>query len=158
MGDVVGLVEQVQKQVDREKAERVAAKVKKGRELDLEDYKDQLEQLIGMGGLASVLEKLPGVKPEALASSGFDDGQLKRQIAIINSMTRKERRNPALIDGSRKRRIAGGSGLAVQDVNRLLKQHKMLAKTMKRAAKGGLQRALGGMMRGRSGPFGPPGR
>src|SRR5690606_31060969 len=101
MGDVVGLVEQVQKQVDREKAERVAAKVKKGRDLDLEDYKDQLEQLIGMGGLASVLEKLPGVKPEALASSGFDDGQLKRQIAIINSMTRKERRNPAVIDGSR---------------------------------------------------------
>jgi len=158
MGDVVGLVEQVQKQVDREKAERVAAKVKKGRELDLEDYKDQLEQLIGMGGLASVLEKLPGVKPEALASSGFDDRQLKRQIAIINSMTRKERRNPALIDGSRKRRIAAGSGLAVQEVNRLLKQHKLLAKTMKRASKGGLQRALGGMMRGRGGPMSPFGR
>ena len=156
MGDVVGLVEQVQRQVDHEKAERVAAKVKKGRDLDLEDYKDQLEQLIGMGGLASVLEKLPGVKPEALATSGFDDRQLKRQIAIINSMTRKERRNPALIDGSRKRRIAGGSGLAVQDVNRLLKQHKLLAKTMKRVSKGGLQRALGGMMRGRGGmgPFG----
>ena len=158
MGDVGGLVEQVQRQVDREKAERVAAKVKKGRELDLEDYKDQLEQLIGMGGLASVLEKLPGVKPEALASSGFDDRQLKRQIAIINSMTRKERRNPALIDGSRKRRIASGSGLAVQEVNRLLKQHKLLAKTMKRASKGGLQRALGGMMRGRGGPVGPFGR
>jgi len=158
MGDVVGLVEQVQKQVDREKAERVAAKVKKGRELDLEDYKDQLEQLIGMGGLASVLEKLPGVKPEALASSGFDDRQLKRQIAIINSMTRKERRNPALIDGSRKRRIAAGSGLAIQEVNRLLKQHKLLAKTMKRASKGGLQRALGGMMRGRGGPMSPFGR
>src|SRR5690554_880309 len=155
MGDVVGLVEQVQRQVDHEKAERVAAKVKKGRDLDLEDYKDQLEQLIGMGGLASVLEKLPGVKPEALATSGFDDRQLKRQIAIINSMTRKERRNPALIDGSRKRRIAAGSGLAVQEVNRLLKQHKLLAKTMKRASKGGLERALGGALRGRGGiPFG----
>lgn len=155
MGDVVGLVEQVQRQVDREKAERVAAKVKKGRELNLEDYKDQLEQLIGMGGLASVLEKLPGVKPDALASTGFDDRQLKRQIAIINSMTRKERRNPALIDGSRKRRIAAGSGLAVQDVNRLLKQHKLLAKTMKKAARGGLERALSGALRGRGGiPFG----
>lgn len=155
MGDVVGLVEQVQKQVDREKAERVAAKVKKGRELNLEDYKDQLEQLIGMGGLASVIEKLPGVKPEALASSGFDDRQLKRQIAIIDSMTPRERRNPALIDGSRKRRIASGSGLAVQDVNRLLKQHKLLAKTMKRASRGSLERALGGALRGRGGfPFG----
>ena len=157
MGDVVGLVEQVQRQVDREKAERVAAKVKKGRELDLEDYKDQLEQLLGMGGLASVLEKLPGVKPEMLASSGFDDRQIKRQIAIIQSMTRKERRNPDLIDGSRKRRIAAGSGLTVQDVNRLLKQHKLLAKTMKRVSKGGL-RALSGMMRGRGGPIGPFGR
>src|SRR5690606_21739966 len=134
MGGVVGLVEQVQKQVDREKAERVAAKVKKGRELDLEDYKDQLEQLIGMGGLASVLEKLPGVKPEALASSGFADRQLKRQTAINNSITRKARRKPALIDGSRKSRIAAGTGLAGQEVNRLLKQHKLLGKTMKRAS------------------------
>ena len=155
MGDVVGLVEQVQRQIDREKAERVAAKVKKGKTLDLEDYKDQLEQLLGMGGLASVLEKLPGVKPDALASAGFDDRQLRRQIAIINSMTRKERRNPDLIDGSRKRRIAAGSGLQIQDVNRLLKQHKLLAKTMKRASKGGLERALGGALRGRGGiPFG----
>ncbi|HEX7081874.1 MAG TPA: signal recognition particle protein [Gammaproteobacteria bacterium] len=152
MGDVVGLVEQVQRRVDREKAERVAAKVKKGRELDLEDYKDQLEQLIGMGGLGALLEKLPGVKPEALGAAGFDDGQLRRQIALINSMTRRERRHPALIDGSRKRRIASGSGLTVQDVNRLLKQHRQLAKTMKRVSKGGFERALGGALRARGGP------
>jgi signal recognition particle subunit SRP54 len=157
MGDVVGLVEQVQSQVDREAAERVAAKVKKGRDLNLEDYKDQLEQLINMGGLSSMLEKLPGVKPEALAASGFDNGQLQRQIAIINSMTRRERRHPALIDGSRKRRIASGSGLSVQEVNRLLKQHRQLSKTMKRVSKGGLERALGGALRGRSG-FGGLGR
>jgi signal recognition particle subunit SRP54 len=151
MGDVVGLVEQVQKQVDHESAERVAAKVKKGRDLNLEDYRDQLRQVIGMGGLTSLLDKLPGVKPEAVAASGFDDRQLKRQIAIIDSMTRRERRNPALIDGSRKRRIASGSGLSVQEVNRLLKQHRQLTKTMKRVAKGGMERALGGALRGRGG-------
>lgn len=159
MGDVVGLVEQVEQRVDRDKAERVAAKVKKGRDLNLEDYRDQLEQLIGMGGLGSVMEKLPGVKPEALSASGFDDGQLRRQIAIINSMTRKERRRPALIDGSRKRRIAAGCGLGLPEVNRLLKQHRQLSKTMKRVSKGGgLEKALGGAMRGRGGPPGRLGR
>jgi signal recognition particle subunit SRP54 len=157
MGDVVGLVEQVQQQVDREAAERVAAKVKRGRELNLEDYRDQLQQLIKMGGLGSLLDKLPGVKPEALAASGMDDGHLRRQIAIIDSMTPRERRHPALIDGSRKRRIAGGSGLAIQEVNRLLKQHKQLSKTMKRVSKGGMERTLTAALRGRGG-FRPPGR
>ncbi len=151
MGDVVGLVERVQEQVDREAVERVARKVKKGRELNLEDYREQLQQLINMGGLGSLLDKLPGVKPGALAASGFDDSQLKRQMALIDSMTPRERRRPDLIDGSRKRRIAGGAGLPIQEVNRLLKQHKQLAKTMKRAAKGGMERALAGALRGRGG-------
>ncbi|HEU4619436.1 MAG TPA: signal recognition particle protein, partial [Gammaproteobacteria bacterium] len=158
MGDVVGLVERVHEQVDREAVERVARKVKKGRELDLEDYKEQLQQLINMGGVGSLLDKLPGVKPGALAASGFDDRQLKRQMAIIDSMTPRERRRPDLIDGSRKRRIAGGAGLAIQEVNRLLKQHKMLAKTMKRVSKGGnMERALAGALKNRGG-FGRPGR
>src|SRR5690606_22918783 len=99
MGDVVGLVESVQRQVDREAAERVAAKVKQGRELNFEDSREQLQQLRSMGGIEALLDKLPGVRPEALAAGGFDERQLKRQIAIIDSMTPRERRHPAIIDG-----------------------------------------------------------
>ncbi len=137
MGDVVGLVETVQRKVDQRAAEKVARKVKRGRELNLEDFRGQLEQLEQLGGIDSVIDKLPGVNPAAVAQAGFDERQIRRQIAIINSMTPKERRQPRLIDGSRKRRIAAGAGLAVQDVNRLLKQHKTLAKTMNRVSKAG---------------------
>ncbi len=126
MGDVVGLVEQVQRQVDAEELERVAKKVKAGREISLEDFREQLKQLLNMGGFEQLMDKLPGVKPEALAAARFDPRQLRRQIGIIDSMTRRERRQPAIIDGSRKRRIAGGAGLPVQEVSRLLKQHKQL--------------------------------
>jgi signal recognition particle subunit SRP54 len=156
MGDVVGLVEQVQTRVDRQAAERMADKVKKGRELNLQDFKEQLQQITNMGGLESLLDKMPGVKPGALAASGFDPKIIRRQIALIDSMTPRERRFPATIDGSRKRRIAGGAGLQVQDINRLLKQHKQLVKTMKRVKKGGLggiAGMLGGAMPGR-GPLG----
>jgi signal recognition particle subunit SRP54 len=156
MGDVVGLVEQVQQQVDQAAMEKVATKVKRGRDLNLEDFRQQLEQVSSMGGLGALLEKMPGVQPGALGTAGLDDGIVRRQIAIINSMTRQERRNPALIDGSRKRRIAAGAGAPIQDVNRLLKQHRQLVKTMKRVAKGGLggmQGMLAGAMRG-----GRPGR
>jgi signal recognition particle subunit SRP54 len=152
MGDIVGLVEQVQANVDREAAERVAAKVKRGRGLDLADYREQLQQMIGMDGLESLLEKLPGVNPGALRAAGFDKRVLARQVALIDSMTPRERRHPALIDGSRKRRIAGGAGLPVQDLNRLLKQHRQLEKTMKRAKKGGMQRMMAQAMRGRGMP------
>jgi signal recognition particle subunit SRP54 len=151
MGDVVGLVEQVQAKVDRDAVERMAGKIKRGRSLDLEDFKQQLEQIGNMGGLGSLLDKLPGLPAGATLPAQFDDRAIRRQIAIINSMTRRERRRPELIDGSRKRRIAAGSGLAVQDVNRLLKQHKLLAKTMKRAGKGGMagmQQMLGGALGG----------
>jgi len=151
MGDVVGLVEQVEAQVDRDAMERVAGKVKRGRELNLADYREQLVQLASMGGLESLLDKIPGIDPAALNASGFDPRVMRRQIAVIDSMTRRERLNPGMINGSRKRRIATGAGLAVQDVNRLLKQHRQLAKTMKRVAKGGMQRALGAAMRGRGG-------
>jgi signal recognition particle subunit SRP54 len=154
MGDVVGLVEQVHKQIDREEMERVATKVKQGREISLEDYRDQLRQIVNLGGFEQLLDKIPGVKPEQLAAAKFDPKMFRRQIAIIDSMTPRERRFPALIDGSRKRRIAAGAGLPIQDVSRLLKQHKNLAKTMKQMAKGGgMQRLLGAMRGGGPPPF-----
>jgi signal recognition particle subunit SRP54 len=157
MGDVVGLVEQVQRQVDREQVERLATKVKKGQELGLDDFREQLRQLMNMGGLEQLLDKLPGVKPEALAAAKIDPRQLRRQIGIIDSMTPRERRHPAIIDGSRKRRIAAGAGLPVQEVSRLLKQHRNLGKTMKQLAKGGgMQRLLSGAFpKGPRGPQGP---
>ena len=156
MGDVVGLVEQVQKNLDREEMERVATKVKQGREISLADYRDQLRQIVNLGGFEQLLDKIPGVKPDQLAAAqaNLDPKMFRRQIAIIDSMTPRERRFPALIDGSRKRRIAAGAGLPVQDVSRLLKQHKNLAKTMKQLAKaGGMQRLLGAMRGGGPPPF-----
>jgi signal recognition particle subunit SRP54 len=152
MGDVVGLVEQVQKTVDREGMEKLAGKVKQGKTLSLEDYREQLRQMVSMGGLEQLLDKLPGLKPEQLAAAKFDPKVFKRQIGIIDSMTPAERRRPDLIDGSRKRRIAAGSGLPIQDVSRLLKQHKQLAKTMKQLSKGGGMQRLLGAMRSGGGP------
>ncbi len=155
MGDVVGLVEQVQRRVDREDLERVAAKVKQRRDLSLEDFREQLQQLLNMGGFEQLLDKLPGVKPEALAAAKLDPRQVRRQIGIIDSMTPRERRHPALIDGSRKRRIAAGAGLPVHEVSRLLKQHRQLTKTMKQLTKGGgMKRLLGAARRGGGPPFG----
>jgi signal recognition particle subunit SRP54 len=148
MGDIVGLVEQVQAEVDREAVERVAGKVKRGRALDLNDFKEQLEQIVKLGGIESLLEKLPGIPAGAAQAAAFDARALRRQIALINSMTRRERARPEVIDGSRKRRIAAGAGVPVQDVNRLLKQHKQLVKTMKHVAKrGGLSQAFGAGLR-----------
>ena len=144
MGDVAGLVEDVQRQVDVDAAERVAAKLKRGRDLDLGDFREQLQQLVKMGGVGALLDKLPGVNPDAAAHAGFDERQIRRQIGIIDAMTPRERRHPRLIDGSRKRRIAAGAGLAVQDVNRVLKQHRQIAKAMKRVKKGGLENLMAG--------------
>jgi signal recognition particle subunit SRP54 len=153
MGDIVGLVEQVQSSVKREEMERLAGKVKEGKQLNLEDYREQLRQLVKMGGMEQLLDKVPGLKPEQLAAAKFDPKVFRRQIGIIDSMTPAERRRPDLIDGSRKRRIAAGSGLPVQDVSRLLKQHKQLSKTMKQLAKGGgMQRLLGSLRPGGGGP------
>jgi signal recognition particle subunit SRP54 len=147
MGDVLSLVEEVEQKVDRDKAEKLARKVRKGKGFDLEDLRDQLQQMLGMGGLESLLEKLPlpgGMQASQLAGQ-VDEKQIRRQIAVINSMTRRERRYPKTIDGSRKRRIAAGAGLGVPDVNRLLKQHTQMQKMMKRMTKGGLKRAMRGM-------------
>ncbi len=144
MGDVVGLVEELGQKVDREQAERLARKVGKGQGFDLGDLREQLQQMLGLGGLESLLAKLPlpgGVSPDKLAGQ-VDPRAIRRQIGIINSMTPSERRFPKTINGSRRQRIAAGAGVGVPDVNRLLKQHEQMQKMMKRFSKGGLQRAL----------------
>ncbi len=144
MGDVVGLVEELGQKVDREQAERLARKVGKGQGFDLGDLRDQLQQMLGLGGLESLLAKLPlpgGISSDKLAGQ-VDPKAIRRQIGIINSMTPSERRFPKTINGSRRQRIATGAGVGVPDVNRLLKQHEQMQKMMKRFSKGGLQRAL----------------
>jgi signal recognition particle subunit SRP54 len=144
MGDVVSLVEQVHRQVDTQEAERLARKALKGKSFDMVDLKSQLEQLQKMGGVGALLDKLPGaVARKGAVSADQGDRDLRRQIAIINSMTPRERRNPAIIDGSRRRRIAGGSGVQVQDVNRLLKQFLQMQRVMKSMKGGRLQQLMG---------------
>ena len=155
MGDVLSLVEQVQDQVDQEKAEKLAKKISKGKSFDLSDLRDQLSQLQKMGGMSALLDKLPAqLQANAAAAAGAVDAKtLRRQMGIIDSMTPRERRRPEMIDGSRKRRIAAGSGVQLPEVNRLLKQFDHMQKTMKKLAKGGM---LKNMMRGMGGRM-PPG-
>jgi signal recognition particle subunit SRP54 len=145
MGDVVALVEQVQKQVDVEEAQKLAKKVAKGKGFDLVDLKGQLEQLQKMGGVASLMDKLPSaaIKGGKAPAPEQGDKEVRRQIAIINSMTKKERRNPGLLDGSRRRRIAAGAGVQVQDVNKLMKQFMEMQKMMKSFSGGKLKRLMG---------------
>lgn len=151
MGDVLSLIEQIEQKVDKEQAAKVAAKMMKGQGFSLEDFRDQLVQMRNMGGMMSMLDKLPGMKnlPQG-AMEQMGDKQFKKMEAIINSMTRKERQFPDLIKGSRKKRIAAGSGTQVQDVNQLLKQFTQMQKMMKQmSGKGGLMkmmRAMGGKM------------
>jgi signal recognition particle subunit SRP54 len=156
MGDVLSLVEQVQSQVDQDKAEKLAKKISKGKSFDLSDLRDQLSQLQKMGGMSALLDKLPAqMQANAAAAAGAADPKtLKRQMGIIDSMTPRERRRPEMIDGSRKRRIAAGSGVPLPEVNRLLKQFDHMQKTMKKLAKGGM---LKNMMRGMAGGRLPPG-
>jgi signal recognition particle subunit SRP54 len=149
MGDVVSLVEQVHRQVDAQEADRLARKALKGKSFDMLDLKGQLEQLQRMGGVGALLDKLPGALAQKGAPSAqTGDKELKRQIAIINSMTPRERRQPQIIDGSRRRRIAAGSGVAVQDVNRLLKQFLQMQRVMKSMKGGKLQRLIGSLKGG----------
>ena len=157
MGDVVSLVEQVHRQVDAEEAGRLARKVVKGQGFDMADLRSQLEQLQKMGGVGALIDKLPGaVVKKGSVSAEQGDRDLRRQIAIINSMTPRERRNPGIIDGSRRRRIAGGSGVQVQDVNRLLKQFLEMQRVMKSMKGGRLQKLMGAFKGGL--PPGFPGR
>ncbi|MGQ9658700.1 MAG: signal recognition particle protein [Thermochromatium sp.] len=143
MGDVVSLVEEVQARVDKEQAERLVKKLKKGKEFDLADFKEQLEQMIRMGGMMGLMEKLPGMNqiPDHIKNKASDK-EMGKLIAIINSMTPHERRFPAIIKGSRKRRIAAGSGTRIQDVNRLLKQFMQMQKMMKKMKGDGIAKML----------------
>ncbi|HWL63947.1 MAG TPA: signal recognition particle protein [Steroidobacteraceae bacterium] len=146
MGDVVALVEEVRRNVDVEQAEQLAKKVAKGKGFDFNDLKAQLQQLQKMGGMGSLLEKMPGGAQMAQKlSQGQAERELKRQVALIDSMTPRERRRPEIIDGSRRRRIAAGAGMQVQDVNRLLKQHMEMQKMMKKLGSGKLARMMGAM-------------
>ena len=163
MGDVLSLVEEIEDKVSKDKADKLAKKVKKGRGFDLTDLRDQLEQMMSMGGVRAMLDKLPipGNLNTAALKQDVDERQLRRQVAIINSMTPGERRFPKTINGSRRKRIAIGSGLQVQDVNRLLKQFTQMEKMMKKMARGGIQKmSRGGMknlLRGMPGGGMPPG-
>jgi len=146
MGDVLSLVEEVQRKADHVSAAKLADKVAGGKQFDLNDLRAQLQQISGLGGVESLLEKMPlpaGMSAGKLAGQ-IDPRMLRRQIAIIDSMTPRERRRPAIVDGSRRRRIAGGAGLPVQEVNRLLKQHGQMQKMMKKMGNGGLRRLMRG--------------
>ncbi len=151
MGDVLSLVEEAQRKMDKGSAEQLANKLKKGKGFDLEDFRDQLHQMGKMGGIGSMLDKMPGMSNiPAAAKQQVNDGELNKLEAIINSMTKKERQKPEIIKGSRKKRIAAGSGTQIQDVNRLLKQFAQMQKMMKKmSSKGGLSkmmRAFGGKL------------
>jgi signal recognition particle subunit SRP54 len=144
MGDVVGLVEKAAENIDRDEAEKLAKKLQKGG-FDLDDLAGQLKQLRKMGGMGGVMGMLPGIGKikKQLEGANIDEKILKRQEAILSSMTKRERRNPKLLDGSRRRRIAAGSGTTVPEINRLLKQYQDMADMMKRMnklGKKGLQR------------------
>ena len=150
MGDVLSLIEEVESKVDKKKADKLARKIKKGKKFDLEDFREQLQQMNNMGGITGMLDKLPAMgKMAQVAQQNVDTKMFTRMEVMIDSMTPKERRNPELIQGSRKRRITQGSGTQVQDLNRLLKQHKQMQKMMKKLKGGGMEkmmRGLGGMM------------
>lgn len=156
MGDVLSLVEQVEGQVDKDKAQKLAEKVAKGKKFDLNDMRDQLEQMQNMGGIGSLMDKLPGLGnvPDHLKQQVSQGKEVPRMIAIINSMTKKERRNPNLLNGSRRARIAAGSGTTPSDVNKLMKQYMQMEKMMGKMARGGMK----GMMRGLQGMMGGMGR
>ena len=148
MGDVVSLVEKAAETIDREKAEKIARKMKKG-EFDMDDLAEQLKQMRNMGGMQGLLSMLPGIGKvkDQLAAAGLDDKLIKRQEAIIHSMTRAERAKPDVINGSRRKRIAAGSGTEVSEVNKLLKMHRQMADMMKRMGKmgGKMPFGMGGM-------------
>ena len=146
MGDILSLVEEAHKQVDVEQAQKLADKVRKGKGFDLEDFKQQLQQMNKMGGISSLMDKLPAQLAGQINPAQLQDGkQLARIEGIINSMTRKERANPEIIKATRKRRIAAGAGVQVQEVNRLLKQFEQMQQMMKMMKGGNLQRMMRNM-------------
>jgi len=160
MGDVLSLVEEVQSKVDKDKADRLVRKLKKGKGFDLADFREQLEQMSSMGGMAGLIDKLPGMGqvPDHVKQQ-VNDKEVVKLVAIINSMTPQEREFPAVIKGARKRRIAMGSGTMVQDVNRLLKQFTQMQKMMKKMKGGGMAKMMRSMQGRLPGGMGgmPPG-
>jgi signal recognition particle subunit SRP54 len=162
MGDVLSLIEEAERKLDHKKAQKLTKKIKKGKGFDLEDFRDQLQQMKQMGGIGGMLDKLPGGMGQMAqaAQQQVSDKSVGQMEAIICSMTPKERRYPDTINNSRKRRIASGSGTQIQDINRLLKQHKQMAKMMKKFGKKGgmsnMMRGLGGMMPPGGGGGRPP--
>ncbi len=161
MGDVMSLIEEAEQKIDKKKAKKLATKITRGKRFDLEDFRDQIQQMNNMGGIAGMMDKLPGMGQMAQAAQNkMNDKTFVQMEAIINSMTPDERRYPDRINSSRKKRIAGGSGTQIQDINRLLKQHKQMQKMMKKLGKKGgmanMMRGMGGMMQQPGGPC--PGR
>jgi signal recognition particle subunit SRP54 len=151
MGDVLSLVEEVERKVDKDKATKLAEKMAAGKRFTLRDFRDQLEQMTNMGGLGSLIDKLPGMGGlSEQVKSKVNDREIRRMIAIIDSMTKKERRHPEILNGSRRARIAHGSGTQPADVNRLLKQYQQMEKMMSKLRAGGIK----GMLRGLKGVMG----
>lgn len=157
MGDVLSLIEEVERKVDKDKAQKLAKKVQKGKGFDLQDFKEQLEQMRNMGGMMSMMDKMPGMgNMTAQIKEKANDKSFNQMEAIINSMTPGERQKPEVIKGSRKRRIAMGSGTQIQDVNRLLKQFGQMQKMMKKVSGGGMKKMMRSM-KGMMPPGGPGG-
>jgi len=154
MGDILSLVEEAHQKVDQDKAKKLVQKVRKGKGFDLEDLRDQFTQMEKMGGLTGLMDKLPGMggNISQQLQNPAHAKQMKRMVAIIDSMTPQERRKPELINGSRKRRVANGSGTQIQDVNRLLKQHKQMQKMMKKMGNKGAMRGMMQQMKGKMPP------
>jgi signal recognition particle subunit SRP54 len=160
MGDIVSLVEKAQETIEQQEAERLMKRFQKGR-FDMNDLAMQLDQMLKMGGMSGIVSMLPGMGKlqKQMDEAGVDDKVLKRQIAIIRSMTKQERKNPDLMKASRKERVARGAGMEVQDVNRLLKMHRQMADMMKKMGKLGGKKGMRGMlgqMMGKAGPGGLP--
>lgn len=148
MGDMLSLIEEVERKTDKKKAEKLTRKLTKGKAFDLDDLRDQLQQMINMGGIGSMMDKIPGMAnvPQHVRDQANNNKAVPQQIAIINSMTPQERRSPiTILNGSRKRRIARGSGTTIQDINRLLKQFKQMQKVMKKFKKGNMANMMRGM-------------
>ena len=154
MGDILSLVEEAHQKVDQDKAQKLVSKIRKGKGFDLDDLRDQFTQMEKMGGLSSLVDKLPGMggNISQQLQNPAHTKQMKRMVAIIDSMTPIERRKPELINGSRKRRVAMGSGTQIQDVNRLLKQHKQMQKMMKKMGNKGAMRGMMQAMKGKMPP------
>lgn len=157
MGDTLTLIEDIERKTDKKKAQKLSKKINKGKGFDLEDFRDQLQQMSGMGGVASLMDKLPGMSniPDKVKGQ-VDDKQFNQMEAMINSMTVKERRRPEMIKGSRKRRIVNGSGTTVQELNRMLKQFKQMQKMMKKMKGGKMAQMMRGLGGGGGGMPGMP--